>query len=121
MQLGLRIILIIGAILMLGYVLNKIRKSQLQTNDAVFWFFFAGCLVVIAIFPQIVFWLSDLIGIQSPANLVFLILVAILIMRLLAISVENAKQKQRIERLTQNIALKESIRPKTEDKGETTN
>ena len=106
-QIGLRLALIIGAVLMLAYVLNKIRKSQLLTNDAVFWFIFAGCLVVIAVFPQIAFWLSDLIGIQSPVNLVFLVIVAILIIKLLSMSVENAKLKQKTDRLVQHIALQD--------------
>lgn len=105
MTLGLRILLIAGALLMLAFVLLKIRKAQLQTNDAVFWFLFAGCLVLVAIFPQIIFWMTYLIGIQSPANLVFLLIVAILIIRLLNISVENTQLKQRIERLTQFVAL----------------
>ena len=105
MPTGLRVALIVGAILMLAYVLNKIRKAQLQTNDAVFWFLFAGCVVVVSIFPQIIFCISQLIGIQSPANLVFLIIVAILVIKLLGMSVENAKLKQKIDRLTQFVAL----------------
>ena len=90
MQLGLRILLIVGAIAMLAFVLGKIRNSQLKTSDAVFWFLFAGCLVVISIFPQIVYWAAALVGIQSPANLVFLLVFIILIVKLLLSSVETA-------------------------------
>ncbi len=105
MQIGLRILLIVGAICMLIFVLNKIRRSQLQTNDAVFWFLFAGCLVVVSVFPQIIYWLCSLIGIESPANLVFLLVFVILIIRLLTTSVETARLKNKLERLTQSVAL----------------
>lgn len=105
MQIGLRILLIVGAICMLIFVLNKIRKSQLQTDDAVFWFVFAGCLVIVSVFPQIIYWLCALIGIESPANLVFLLVFAILIIRLLTTSVETARLKSKLDRLTQSVAL----------------
>ena len=105
MQIGLRVLLIVGAVCMLFFVLNKIRKSQLQTDYAVFWFIFAGCLVIVSMFPQIVYWLCSLIGIESPANLVFLLVFVILIIRLLTASVEIAKLKSKIERLTQSVAL----------------
>lgn len=105
MQIGLRILLIVGAICMLIFVLNKIRKSQLQTDDAVFWFIFAGCLVIVSVFPQIIYWLCSLIGIESPANLVFLLVFVILIIRLLTVSVETARIKSKLDRLTQSVAL----------------
>lgn len=105
MQIGLRILLIVGAICMLIFVLNKIRKSQLQTDDAVFWFIFAGCLVVVSVFPQIIYWLCSLVGIESPANLVFLLVFVILIIRLLMTSVETARLKNKLNWLTQSTAL----------------
>lgn len=107
MQIGLRVLLIVGAICMLVFVLNRIRRSQLQTNDAVFWFIFAGCLVVISVFPQIMYWLCGLVGIESPANLVFLLVIAIVIAKLLAVSVELAQIRCKLDRLIQHVALRE--------------
>ena len=108
MQLGLRILLIVGAIAMLAFVLGKIRNSQLKTSDAVFWFLFAGCLVVISIFPQIVYWAAALVGIQSPANLVFLLVVIILIVKLLLSSVETAQLKSKLNTLVEYEALRDT-------------
>lgn len=105
MHIGLRIALIFGAILMLAFVLLKIRRSQLKTSDSVFWFLFAGCLVVIAVFPQIVYWAASLIGIQSPVNLVYLIIIAILIIRLLMNSVEISLLRKQLKALVQQCAL----------------
>lgn len=110
MQLGLRILLIVGAIAMLAFVLGKIRNSQLKTSDAVFWFLFAGCLVVISIFPQIVYWAAALVGIQSPANLVFLLVFIILIVKLLLSSVETAQLKSKLNTLVEYEALRDTTR-----------
>lgn len=108
MGVGLRAVLILGAIALLGFVLNKIRKSQLQTSDAVFWFVLAGCLVVLAVVPQIAYWLSDVLGVLSTANLIFLAVVAVLLVKLLMDSVELARLRSRLTELTQEEALRQA-------------
>lgn len=97
--------LIAGAIFALTYVVVKIRHHQLATADAVFWFLFALILIVIAIFPQIVFFFSNLLGFESPANFVFLCLLVVVIYRQLSVSVENARLRTKLTQLTQSVAL----------------
>ena len=69
--------LIAGAVLALVYVVVKIRHNQLATSDAVFCFLFALALIVMAIFPQIIYGFSSVLGIESPANFVFLCILAV--------------------------------------------
>lgn len=99
------IVLVAGALLTLVYVLVKIRHNQLATADAVFWFLFALILIVLAVFPQIAYGLASLLGIESPANLVFLAMLVVVIYRLLTLSVENARLKEKLVALTQAVAL----------------
>lgn len=65
------IVLIAGAILALIYVVVKIRHNQLATSDAVFWFLLALVLIVMALFPQLVYLFSNALGFESPAQLCF--------------------------------------------------
>lgn len=95
------------AVLALVFVVVKIRKGQIQTSDAVFWFFFAVCLVLLAVFPQIAFWLTGMLGIESPANFIFLCVVGILFVKMLMQSVEIARLNDRVNQLAQKIALSE--------------
>lgn len=97
-----------AAVVALLFVVLKIRKGQVQTSDAVFWFFFATCLVVLAVFPQIAYWCAGLLGIESPANFIFLCVVGILFVKVLMQSVEIARLKDRVNQLAQNIALSET-------------
>ena len=96
------IVLIAGAILALIYVVVKIRHNQLATSDAVFWFLLALVLIVMALFPPRV---SNALGFESPANFVFLCMLAIVIFRQLTVSVENARLRNKIVQLTQTMAL----------------
>lgn len=99
------IVLIAGAILALIYVVVKIRHNQLATSDAVFWFLLALVLIVMALFPQLVYLFSNALGFESPANSVFLCMLAVVIFRQLTVSVENARLRNKIVQLTQTIAL----------------
>ncbi len=101
------IVLIAGAICALGYVILKIRHNQLATADAVFWFIFALVLILAALFPQVVFGLSDVLGIESPANFVFLCVLVVVVYRLLTLSVENARLRAKVTTLVQHVALAE--------------
>lgn len=107
MTMKLTIALIIGAILILCYMLRKIRKSQIQTADALFWFVLAVCLVVIAVFPQIIFFFAELLGIQSPANFVFLCVVGVLLIREFSQTTKIAQLQARMAQLAQYEALKD--------------
>lgn len=113
MGVGLRIVLAVGAILLLTFVLNKIRRAQLETSDAVFWFVLAGCLVVLALFPQIAFWLADVLGVLSAANLIFLAVVAVLLVKQLMDSVQLARLRSRLIELTQEETLRQAEKENT--------
>lgn len=107
--------LIAGAVLALAYVVVKIRHNQLTTSDAVFWFLFALALIVMAIFPQIIYGFSSVLGIESPANFVFLCMLAVVIYRQLIMAVEHARLRNKITQLTQVIALSRMDDPVEED------
>lgn len=105
MPVTLSAFLVLGAAIALAFVLYKIRKGQVQTADAVFWFVLAAILVFLAVFPQMAFWCAGVLGIESPANFIFLCAAGILFAKVLLQSVEIAKLKTRLSQMAQQIAL----------------
>ncbi|MCI8469189.1 MAG: DUF2304 domain-containing protein [Eggerthellaceae bacterium] len=103
----LTLLLVAGAALTLVFIILKVRKSEIKTSDTVFWFILVLCLLILAIFPQIAFWLADVFDVQSPANLVFLVMVAVLLIKEFLASVEIAKLRSKVTFLVQELALME--------------
>lgn len=101
------IVLVACAICALAYILRKIRKSEITIADSTFWFLFAASLVLLALFPQIAFFFSEALQIQSPSNFVFLYVIAVLVIREFLSTVELAKLRARLTTLTQREALDE--------------
>lgn len=106
MSLALRLFLIIGAALTFLMVIRKIRKTEMQSSDSVFWLLLCGALVVIAVFPQIVIALAYALGFESAANFVLLLVIAILLIKVFSLSSELARLRQKVTVLVQEIALR---------------
>lgn len=116
MSLVLRIVLIVVAVLSCIFVLRKIRKSQMRIEDTLFWLVISFGVLVLGIFPQIAYWLSDVIGIMSPVNFVFLVFVFLLLFKVFILTVQVSQQQEKLKTLAQNVAIYESQLIKKEEK-----
>ena len=60
---------------------------------------------MLAVFPEIASFFSNLLGFMSESNLVFLYVVAVLVVRDFRISLRLSKQEERLNSLVQAAAL----------------
>ena len=97
--------LLIGALLTFGLILRKIRKAEVTIADSTFWFLFALSLVLMGVFRQIPFFFADLFSIESPANFVFVYVIAVLVIREFYATVEVSQLRGKVRNLVQNQAL----------------
>lgn len=105
MSITLRIVLIVASVLATVYALRKIRKAQLNIDDAFYWIVFSTLLLIMSIFPKIPILLSGFLGIESPSNFVFLFMIFIILIKLFTNSIELSIQKHRLNNLIQRIAI----------------
>ena len=108
MTIQLRILCILGAAATLFAVLNRIRKAKIRIADSIFWVIFSAALLIIAIFPGIAFFFSDLLGFQSPANFVYLVVIAILLVKEFLNTATISALSHRLNTMAQDEAIKES-------------
>lgn len=114
MSIYLRIILVVISMLSMLNILQRVRKSKLQIEYSIFWIVFSILLILVAIFPQPMFTLAQILGIQSPANMVFLFVIFILLIKLFNMTIEVSQLQYKQQELVQKIALDEN--KKTEKK-----
>ena len=102
-----RVLLICVAILTALSILRKIRREKVQIQYSIFWILFSALLIFLAIFPSILIRLAKILGMGSPANLVFLTIIFLLLLKSFNLTVEISALEVRLKELTQRIALKE--------------
>ena len=102
----MRLFILVGTIIFVFYILLRIQKLKIKMEDAVFWIFFMLIIAVLGTVPQIVYWLSNVLGIQSPANLVFLLIIGLLIEKLFTLSVTLSMLEEKVAILSAEIAIR---------------
>lgn len=105
MSITLRIILVVGSVLAFLFILRKIRKCQLEISDSIFWFIFTAVLIVVAIFPQLIIYPAAWIGFDSPANMLFLIIIFVMLVKQFMMTLQVGSLKSKLKTLTQAEAL----------------
>lgn len=110
MSTAMRVLLIIGSMLTAVYVLRRVRKSRMRTEDSVFWLVFSLILVLMGLLPNLVTGLAEIIGVMSAANLVFLIVIFLLIIKLFMMDQRISALQQQMTETAQRVAIEEKKR-----------
>lgn len=104
----MRVMLVICAVVVLVFVIRKLKKSQMQAFDSIFWLLFSLSFVIFGVFPRLPIAVALWLGFESPANFVFLFVISVLVVRDFTNSIRLSKQEQRLNALVQEIALRDA-------------
>ena len=69
MSIALRIVLFAASVLTCAYIARKLKKSQIQVMDTVFWIGLSVLFIILSVFPNIASILSTFMGFQAPVDL----------------------------------------------------
>lgn len=108
MSIALRLLLLIASIFTFLYIVRKLRKSQLQVMDTVFWIVLATILIVLSIFPQIAYWIANILEIQSPVNFIFLLIIFMLMIRNFLLTIKVSQLEDKLKTLVEELAIREN-------------
>ena len=111
----LRIVLVIVSVLTTWMIMRKIRTSQMRIEDSIFWIGFLFMLILFSVCPQIVYWMSDLSGTQTPVNFIFTFIIFVLIVRMFRMTVKISQLETRLRDLVERIAIEENLRQTAQD------
>ena len=106
MSIILRIALLLASLASAIWIIRRIRSSKVRLEDTFFWVGMAIMLALLGIFPQISFFMAGKLGVQSPANFIFLLMIALLFEKVLTLSIEYSKMEEKYTILNAELALR---------------
>jgi len=113
----LQMVALIAGILFLVMMIDLIRKNRVTVKYALLWLLSGVIMIVLAVFPHLLDLLAGLIGVYSPVNALFAILLCCGLVLMISFSVIMSGNKKAIVKLTQEISLLENrIRKLEEEK-----
>ena len=97
------VLLVASAILV--FIVRLVRRGNLRAKYSMLWLFVGVGVAALAIFPAILTWVSDWVGIAYPPATFLLFAVAFLLMLALHFSWELSRLEDRTRTLTEEVAL----------------
>ena len=117
MPTSLRVMLIAASVVTLILITSKIRKAKLRLLDGFIWLMMSAVFLIISFFPHIIYWLCRVLGIISPVNLVFLVVIFFLLMICFYSALRISALEARVAGLAQEVAIRDErfLHLETED------
>ncbi|QCT71588.1 DUF2304 domain-containing protein [Eubacterium maltosivorans] len=107
MNITLRIFLAIAIIFFLFIIINLLRKQKLNLQYSLIWLFSVFALLLLITFPEIVYWISRIVGIETPVNVVYVIEAMFVLLILLSITIIISDLNEKNRKTIQALAILE--------------
>jgi hypothetical protein len=91
---------IVGSLFTLTLLFELMRRHRLREKYAVLWALVAVMALLVTLFPGILFFAADVLGVSVPANLLFFVAS----MGLLGVSIHHSYEMGRLEDRTRTLA-----------------
>jgi hypothetical protein len=99
-----QVVAVIVTAIMLGVILELVRRRRLVERYALLWMSAAAALLVVAVWRGALNVLADLLGIAAPVNALFLVAFGVTIILLLHFSIATSRLSEETKILAQEVA-----------------
>lgn len=93
------------ALAVLGLIFVLLLRRKLREKYAALWLVIGFAILLVAIFPGLLVWLTDVMGVQVASNLLFAMSLALLIGVTLHLSWELSTSEDEVRRVAEEIAI----------------
>ena len=105
MSTNLKIISIVFSVLLMITVLLFVRKGKITIRYSLVWLSSTFVLFILCLFPNVLTWITRLIGIQVASNLIFALIIGILLIVAISLTIIVSNQTEKIRLLIQEVSI----------------
>jgi hypothetical protein len=105
MSVAAHVLVIVLAAAVIAFIVALVRSRRLRAKYSVLWFSIGLGLAVLAIFPGLLSWVSDIFGIAYPPATFMLLALSFLLVLVLHFSWELSRLEDRTRTLAEEYAL----------------
>lgn len=104
MSTTLQVLMFLFALIFLLTIINMVRKNKLNLRYALLWLAAGSTMLLISIFPNIVLFLTRIIGFELASNMILFLGIVLLLGISLSLTKIVSKQSSQIQILTQELS-----------------
>ncbi len=105
MSIRLQIIIFICMVIAIVYILRLISTKLMEFKIGLGWILGCVCVMILAVFPNLLVSLSNLLGIASPVNMLFLFGFLISLFMIFSMSLYIGQLTDKVKKLSQELAI----------------
>lgn len=105
MTLRAHLLAVVAVAAVLAYIFVLVRRNQLRSKYALLWVAVAALLLPLAVFPDLLDWLSDRVGILYAPTTLLICAVGFLFLIVIHFSWELSRLEARVRKLAEELAL----------------
>ncbi len=103
----LQILAVTACLMLIIFVLEGIRRYQLNARYSILWLGAGAVLLVLSVFRPLLDWVAMALGVSYPPSLLFMVAFLFLLTIVLHYSLVISSHRDSIRRLAQSVALLE--------------
>ncbi len=107
MNMKVALIAIIGSSLLLLVILELVRRKYLKERYALLWIATGSLFLLLSIWTDILFWISNFLGFTVPSNALFFFGLLFFLVIILSLSVITSRLSEKNKILAQKVVLLE--------------
>lgn len=101
----LQVIVLVITVFLVIHIINLLRYKKLNFKYALVWMFVLGVILLFAAFPSLLSWMSKLVGITLPVNMLFFFGIGFALFIIFALSRTVSRLSEEVKKLSQEIAI----------------
>lgn len=115
MNIKIQIIVAIFMVIALAVIVNMIRQKKLELRYALAWLVVGAGVLLLDCFPNLIIWLSELVGIASPVNMLFFFGFVFSLVIIFVLTLAISRMSVRVKKLAQELAVYKEEMEKNDD------
>ncbi len=105
MTVKIQIIIIVCMVISIGYIAFLTRKKKIDFKYALVWMLVAAMVLAMAIWPKALSFLSDMLGISTPVNMLFFLGFIFSLGIIFTLSRTVSELLDKVKKLSQELAI----------------
>lgn len=101
LQLGIIFVMLVVA----GIIVHFLRRKRIDFRYALAWLFVDIIIIILALFPHAMIWLSGILGVASPVNMVLFVGMCLALVVIFSLSMTVSRLADKVRKLSQEIAI----------------
>ena len=101
----IKVAAVVALLLVVVIITHFVKKNRITVKYAIIWYIALLVLMLFSIFPELLGWLTNLVGMQLSSNFLFVLLIAFLFFICISLTIIVSEQKEQIRKLIQEVSI----------------